>query len=85
MIDGRPLCVTGSRDATVKVWNIETGRLVHDLRGHAVAVRCLEVAGNQIVSGSYDHTCRVSLPFQGMRFRLMCSCGMWIRENVYLC
>jgi F-box and WD-40 domain protein CDC4 len=60
MLDGRPICVTGSRDATVKVWNIESGRLIHDLRGHATAVRCLEVAGNQIVSGSYDHTCRVS-------------------------
>lgn len=53
------MCVTGSRDATVKVWNVEAGTLVHDLRGHSAAVRCLEVAGDQIVSGSYDATCRV--------------------------
>lgn len=60
MLDGRPICVTGSRDATVKVWDIDHGRMIHDLRGHADAVRCIEVAGNQIVSGSYDCTCRVS-------------------------
>lgn len=83
MLDGRPICVTGSRDATVKVWNIESGRLIHDLRGHATAVRCLEIAGNQIVSGSYDHTCRVSLT-HSYRLELMFSSGRLIRGNAYM-
>lgn len=68
MLEGRPICVTGSRDSTVRVWDIEKGRMLHNLRGHSTAVRCLEVAGNQIVSGSYDHTCRVSLD----QYRRLC-------------
>jgi WD40 repeat protein len=84
MLDGRPICVTGSRDSSVKVWNIETGQLLHDLRGHAAAVRCLEVAGNQVVSGSYDTTCRVSRIFL-LTTRLTFSCGTRIRENACMC
>ncbi len=60
VIDGRPVAVSGSRDATLKVWDIEKGKLLHSLVGHQHSVRCIEVAGNQVVSGSYDCTCRVS-------------------------
>ncbi len=60
VIDGRPIAVSGSRDASLKVWDIEKGVLVHSLQGHLHSVRCIEIAGNQLVSGSYDCTCRVS-------------------------
>lgn len=33
------------------------------LMGHTNSVRCLDVWGNQVVSGSYDTTCRVRCPF----------------------
>ena len=59
VVDGRPLAVSGARDCTVRVWNIATGQLVHQLVGHQHSVRCIEVAGNRVVSGSYDCTCRV--------------------------
>lgn len=61
VIDGRPIAVSGSRDATLRVWNIETGQALHLLAGHEHSVRCIEVSGNKVVSGSYDASCRVSL------------------------
>lgn len=67
VIDGRPIAVSGSRDATLRVWNIETGTAMHQLVGHSHSVRCIEVSGNKVVSGSYDATCRVSLPLLGSR------------------
>lgn len=60
VIDGRPIAVSGSRDATLIVWNIETGTALHHLVGHEASVRCMDVSGNKVVSGSYDATCRVS-------------------------
>jgi WD40 repeat protein len=62
VLEGRPLVVSGSRDATLRVWDVEKGVLVHLLAGHQHSVRCIEVAGNQVVSGSYDCTCRVGPP-----------------------
>jgi WD40 repeat protein len=61
VIEGRPIAVTGSRDTTLRVWDIERGRALHVLAGHTGSVRCLEVAGHMAVSGSYDTTARVSL------------------------
>lgn len=60
VLDGRPVAVSGSRDSTLRVWDIEKGVLLHLLSGHQHSVRCIEVAGNKVVSGSYDCTCRVS-------------------------
>lgn len=59
VLDNRPVAVSGSRDATVRVWDIEKGEQLQVLRGHTDHVRCLEVFGNKAVSGSYDNTCRV--------------------------
>lgn len=59
VLDGRPLAVSGSRDGTLRVWDIARGQLVHLLAGHHHSVRCIEVAGNRVVSGSYDSTCRI--------------------------
>lgn len=67
VLDGRPIAVSGSRDGTVKVWDIENGRIMHSLAGHQHSVRCIEVAGNHVASGSYDCTCRVSVDHLGQR------------------
>ena len=56
---GRPLAVSGSRDATVRIWDILSGKIVHVLEGHDFSIHCLDVCGNKIVSGSYDASCRV--------------------------
>ncbi len=60
VLDGRPIAISGSRDWSLRVWDIERGQLIHTLTGHEQSVRCIEIAGNQVVSGSYDYTCRVS-------------------------
>lgn len=46
--------VTGSRDCTLRVWNIKTGALLQILYAHLAAVRCVQYDGKRIVSGSYD-------------------------------
>ena len=59
VIHNRPIAVSGSRDGTLRVWDVQRGRMLRVLAGHAGSVRSLDVCGNQVVSGSYDGTCRV--------------------------
>lgn len=51
--------VSGSRDATLRVWDIETGECLHILVGHLAAVRCVQYDGRLVVSGAYDYTVKV--------------------------
>ncbi|OAD00525.1 hypothetical protein MUCCIDRAFT_147429, partial [Mucor lusitanicus CBS 277.49] len=46
--------VTGSRDRTIKVWDIQTGRCKMTLRGHTGSVLCLQYDAQDVVSGSSD-------------------------------
>ncbi|MFN3741871.1 MAG: WD40 repeat domain-containing protein, partial [Anaerolineales bacterium] len=57
--DGRTL-VSGSSDRTVKVWEVETGRLLRSLEGHPGSVRAVALSadGRTLVSGSSDRTVR---------------------------
>lgn len=59
VLEGRPIAVSGSRDSTLRVWDIEQGLEKHVLHGHTHSVRAVEVHGNRAVSGSYDTTCRL--------------------------
>ncbi len=60
VLHNRPIAVSGSRDTTLRVWDIQKGKMLRVLSGHQSSVRCLDVCGNRVVSGSYDTTCRVS-------------------------
>jgi len=51
--------VSGSRDTTLRVWDLDTGACRHVMRGHSDSVRCLALHGSYAISGSYDHTVRV--------------------------
>lgn len=51
--------ISGSRDTTLRVWDINTGLCKNVLVGHQASVRCLEIKGDIVVSGSYDTTARV--------------------------
>ena len=51
--------VSGSRDATLRLWNVESGQCLHVLMGHMAAVRCVQYDGKRVVSGAYDYTVRV--------------------------
>ena len=59
VLHNRPIAVSGSRDGTLRVWDVQRGWMLRILSGHAGSVRSLDVCGNLVVSGSYDGTCRV--------------------------
>ncbi len=51
--------VSGSRDATLRLWDISSGECLHVLIGHVAAVRCVQYDGRLIVSGAYDYMVKV--------------------------
>lgn len=51
--------ISGSRDTTLRIWDIKDGLCKHILVGHQASVRCLEIHGDIVVSGSYDTTARI--------------------------
>ena len=51
--------ISGSRDTTLRVWDIERGVCTRVLVGHQASVRCMDVHGDIVVSGSYDTTARI--------------------------
>ncbi|KAI8815408.1 WD40-repeat-containing domain protein [Cladochytrium replicatum] len=48
--------ISGSRDDTIRVWDMKTGALRSTLAGHTASVLCLQYDGQNIVSGSSDAT-----------------------------
>jgi len=65
--------VSGSRDGTLRVWDVQRGRMLRILAGHAGSVRSLNVCGSQVVSGSYDGTCRVRCAVHPHTYEQACS------------
>jgi F-box and WD-40 domain protein CDC4 len=59
---GHATVVSGSRDTTLRVWDLEKGVSTKVLVGHSSSVRCLAVHGDIVVSGSYDYTAMVLHP-----------------------
>lgn len=51
--------VSGSRDATLRMWDIDNGQCLHVLMGHVAAVRCVQYDGRRVVSGAYDYMVKV--------------------------
>jgi F-box/WD-40 domain protein MET30 len=53
------ILATGSYDATIKIWNIETGEEIRTLRGHARGIRALQFDDSKLISGSLDNTIKI--------------------------
>jgi len=53
------ILASGSYDATIKIWDINTGEELRTLRGHASGIRCLQFDDTKLISGSLDHTIKV--------------------------
>ena len=53
--------ISGSRDKTVRVWDLESGECLKVLEGHAGSVDCVALTpdGRKGISGSDDKTVRV--------------------------
>jgi hypothetical protein len=60
VLDGTPVAVTGGNDHTACVWDLATGRRIHQLTGHdgeVSGVACAVVGGRPVaVTASTDHT-----------------------------
>ncbi|KAI5292737.1 hypothetical protein KEM52_006105, partial [Ascosphaera acerosa] len=50
---------TGSYDATIKLWDLETGAELRTLTGHSAGVRCLQFDDRKLISGSLDRCIKV--------------------------
>jgi F-box/WD-40 domain protein MET30 len=53
------ILATGSYDATIKIWDIHTGKELRTLSGHTMGVRCLQFDENKLISGSLDKSLKV--------------------------
>jgi F-box/WD-40 domain protein MET30 len=53
------ILITGSYDATVKVWNIDTGEEMRTLHGHTRGIRALCIDKFKVFSGGLDGTIRL--------------------------
>ena len=54
------LCVSGSWDNTLRVWDLRSGECLHTLEGHSDSVSCLALTSDGLcVSGSVDSTLRI--------------------------
>jgi F-box/WD-40 domain protein MET30 len=51
--------MTGSYDATVKIWDLETGKVMRTLTGHTQGIRCLHFDDARLITGSLDNTIKV--------------------------
>ena len=53
--------VSASADATLRIWDIQSGRALHTLEGHSAGVWSVAVTpdGTRAVSASFDATLRV--------------------------
>ncbi|WP_236721340.1 WD40 repeat domain-containing protein [Trichormus sp. NMC-1] len=67
--DGKTFA-SGSADHKIKVWNLETGEIIHTLTGHSNYVRSVNFSsdGKTMASGSYDKTFKLWHSLKGKTF-----------------
>jgi WD40 repeat protein len=58
--DGKTI-VSGGEDKMVKLWDIESGKLLHTMNGHSLTIWNIKFSpdGSKIASGSFDETLKI--------------------------
>ena len=51
--------MTGSYDTTVRIWDVNSGKVIRILKGHTSGIRCLQFTNTTLFTGSLDKTIRV--------------------------
>jgi len=46
---------SGGDDKSIRVWDIETGKMVDELIAHENGITCMAFANNDLYTGSFDH------------------------------
>ena len=50
---------TGSYDASIKIWDLESTREIRSFQGHRSGIRCLQFDSTKLISGSLDKTIKI--------------------------
>lgn len=53
------ILATGSYDATIKIWDTESGEELRTLHGHESGIRCLQFDDTKLISGSMDRSLKI--------------------------
>lgn len=53
-LDGKPILLSGSADATIIVWDVSSGTAIHKLKGHVKALQDLAIDPLSLPEGSAD-------------------------------
>lgn len=53
------MLVTSSKDTTLKIWDVRSGKMLKDLTGHEDEVYAVDLVGALVASGGKDTTVRI--------------------------
>eukprot|EP01112_Ceratiomyxa_fruticulosa_P011665 TRINITY_DN3187_c0_g1_i1.p1 TRINITY_DN3187_c0_g1~~TRINITY_DN3187_c0_g1_i1.p1 ORF type:complete len:479 (+),score=89.51 TRINITY_DN3187_c0_g1_i1:121-1557(+) len=77
------LLASSSKDGTVKIWDIRTGRCHLTLSGHTMSVTCLRWGGSGFIyTGSQDRTIKMYEAKTGKIVRTLAGHGHWVNTLV---
>uniref|UniRef100_A0A3P8SDP4 Uncharacterized protein n=1 Tax=Amphiprion percula TaxID=161767 RepID=A0A3P8SDP4_AMPPE len=68
LCEDRDLVITGSRDASIRCWNLKTDKCEMAFYGHTDTISCLDLHASRLVSGAKDYLVKVWCLDTGKQF-----------------